>query len=133
VSTDPHRVSDAAVLASLTQTLRTQIVPALEDPWTRTAAIQLAALAELIRTRPPDAADQRAGELARLLDELGQPGAVAWSYDEVLAACSAALASWSLDDPRRARLRAALIAHLDADLAVNMALMGAFRGQLPDA
>jgi hypothetical protein len=129
---DPHRVSDQAVLTSIVETLRSQIVPALNDAWTRSAAIQLAALAQMLRDRPSDRAAERAGELAALLTELDAP-ADAWSYDAVLGACSAALASWPEDDERRHRLRAVLIRHLDEDLTVNMPLLAAFRGQLPDA
>ena len=132
MSADPHRLSDAAVLTSIVETLRTQIVPALQDPWTRASAIQLAALAEMLRDRPPDAAEARAEQLAALLTELGQPTA-AYSYDGVLAACSAALASWDLADERRARLRVALIGHLDEELAADLPLMAAFRGLMPDA
>jgi hypothetical protein len=132
MSADPHRLSDAAVLTSIVETLRTQIVPALQDPWTRASAIQLAALAEMLRDRPPDAADARAAQLATLLTELGQP-TEAFSYDGVLAACSAALVGWDLTDERRARLRAALIGHLDDELAVDLPLMAAFRGLMPDA
>lgn len=132
MSTDPHRLSDHAILTSIAEVLRTQIVPAIEDPWTRTAAIQLAALAQLLRDRPADPSDARAEELAALLTELGVP-TEPFSYDSVLAACSSALGTWDLADERRHRLRAVLIRHLDEELAVNMPLMAAFRGLMPDA
>jgi len=132
MSPDPHRLSDHAILSSIVEVLRTQIVPAVEDPWTRTSAIQLAALAQMLRDRPADPGTARADELAGLLGELGCP-TEAFSYDSVLAACSAALAGWDEADERRARLRSTLIRHLDEDLAVNMALLPAFRGALPDA
>lgn len=132
MSPDPHRLSQEAILTSIVETLRTQIVPALGDAWTRASAIQLAALAQMLRDRPADPGPARAGELAALLTELGQP-TTAWSYDGVLAACSSALAGWAEADERRARLRAVLIGHLDEDLATNMPMMAAFRGMLPDA
>lgn len=133
MTADPHRVTDAAALASIAETLRNQIVPALEDQWTRTAAIQLAALADLLRTRPADPADSRRQQLATLLAELGEPVDSDTPYPEVLNACATAMGIWADEDPRRARLRSVLMAHLDEDLAVNMALMPAFRGLLPDA
>ncbi len=137
MSKDPHRVSDDAILCSIVETLRTQIVPALDDAWTKTTAIQLAALAEMLRDRPPDQSAPRAEELSSLLADLGQPSATvggeSWSYDASLAACSAALASWGENDERRHCLRAVLTRHLDEDLAVNLPLLAAFRGQLPDA
>lgn len=133
---DPHRVTDHAVLDSIVTTLRTQIVPALDDAWARAAAIQLAALAEVIRDRPPDPAAERAHELSALLVELGRPGSDTWpsvSYDAALAASSSALAAWGVDDDRRHRLRGVLVRHLDEDLQANLPLLAAFRGQLPDA
>ena len=133
MSTDPHRVTDAAVLASIADTLRQQIVPALEDQWTRTAAIQLAALADLLRNRPADPAEARRAELLTLLTEVGEPAATEATYEQVLTACADLLGTWADDDPRRARLRPALVRHLDEDLAVNIPLMAAFRGLLPDA
>ena len=137
MSTDPHRVSDEAILSSIVETLRTQIVPALDDAWTKATAIQLAALAQLLRDRPPDPGEQRASELSELLAELGQPSATirgeSRSYAAALTACSAALASWDESDERRHRLRTVLTHHLDEDLAVNLPLLTAFRGQLPDA
>ena len=129
---DPHRLSDEAILTSIVETLRTQIVPAVQDPWARASAIQLAALAELLRDRPPDPSSARADELAALLSTLGEP-TEAWSYDAVLGACSSALGRWSEDDDRRHALRQVLVRHLDEDLASNLVLLSAFRGHLPDA
>jgi hypothetical protein len=133
VTADPHRVTDSAALASIAETLRSQIVPALEDQWTRTAAIQLAALADLLHTRPADPAEARRRQLLDLLAELGEPVGATGSYQEVLTTCAAAMGTWGDDDPRRTRLRSVLMTHLDEDLAINMALMPAFRGLLPDA
>ena len=133
MTVDPHRVTDAAVLASIADTLRSQIVPALEDQWTRTAAIQLAALADLLRSRPVDPAESRRVELIAALTATGVPVSDDVDYPTVLDACADALGAWDDDDPRRARLRPVLIRHLDEDLAVNLPLMAAFRGLLPDA
>lgn len=131
--TDPHRLSEQAILASIVATLRTQIVPALEDPWTRGAAIQLAALAALLHDRPADPAELRREELAEVLEECGTPVMPEAGYADVLRACSVALAGWNETDLRRARLRAVLKGHLSEDLETGMPLLAAFRGQVPDA
>jgi hypothetical protein len=131
--TDPHRLSERAILASIVTTLRTQIVPTLDDPWTRGVAIQLAALAELLHDRAADPAELRREELAEVLEECGAPVTPATDYAGVLRACSDALAGWDETDPRRARLRTVLKGHLSEDLETGMPLLAAFRGQMPDA
>jgi len=125
--TDPHRVTDEAVLSSIVETLRSQIVPALEDHWARAAAIQLAALAELLRDRGDDPSEGRAAEIGAAL---GRP---VRSYREALDAVSDAFNRLEEDDQQRRELRAVLIRQLDEELAQNMPLLAAFRGQLPDA
>ena len=125
--TDPHRVTEAAVLTSIVETLRSQIVPELDDRWARGAAIQLAALAQLLRDRGDDPSAVRATELGAVLGQSPD------SYTEALAAASAAFADLHEDDEQRRQLRAVLIRHLDDDLAQNMPLLAAFRGQLPGA
>jgi hypothetical protein len=130
---DPHRLTDRAVLSSLVTTLRGQIVPALTDKWARSAAIQLAALAAMLRDRPPDPGPARAEELRAVLAEIGRPADDAASYADVLGAVRDVLVSVEEADPARVRLRQVLIGHLDDDLAVEMPLLAAFRGQVPDA
>jgi len=125
--TDPHRVTQEAVLTSFVETLRAQIVPALDDRWARSAAIQLAALAQLLRDRSADPSERRAEEIGAVL------GTSTSSYPDALTAAAEAFGRFGEDDEQRRRLRALLIRHLDEDLADNMPLLAAFRGQMPGA
>ncbi len=114
-------MSDAALWTSVRETLRTAILPALDDPWARSAAIQLVGLADFARSRPPDPTAERAAELAGLL---GVEPDAAWE------AASRELVERG---PKAAEVRAALVRHLDDDLAAHAVLIPAFRGKLPDA
>jgi hypothetical protein len=128
----PHRLSDDAIWSSIARVLRDVVVPAVDDPWARSTAVQLAALADLARTRRDDPAPSRAAEVAEVLSRLGVPCDAA-SYESTQAAASAYLGEAGEDDSGRAALRAVLVRHLDEDLAESMALMTAFRGKMPDA
>jgi hypothetical protein len=136
---------DDQLWRSVEVTVRTVLLPALHDEWARVAAIQLAGLARLALTRPPDPAPERAAELAAALDALSDNDIVmahwtgaARDPDGVASAVSAVLAGAvtradAAGDEIRARLRPIVRRHLDDDLAVTGALMPYFRGHLPDA
>jgi hypothetical protein len=146
------RPSDGAMWASVAETMRQVILPALDDdPHTRQVAIHLVGLATYARRRGPDPVPARIDELADLLDaaaEAGDPlvsgrwtAGAARAPAEVLAAAGTVLAAAveAAGDPAereapavRDELRAVLLRHLDEDLATEEVLLGAFRGRLPD-
>jgi hypothetical protein len=140
-----HEPSDAAMWRSVEATVRNVLLPAIDDDWARVIAIQLAGMARFAATRPTDPSQQRADELAAVLDGLAGNGIVAahWpagegSAGEVLVAVSGVLADAvshhdAEGDAVRAQLRTVVSRHLDEDLAVTGMLMPYFRGQLPDA
>lgn len=143
------RPSDDALWASVIATLRNVILPAVDDEHARLAAIGLVGLAGYARHRGSDPTSIRVDELADVLDALAANAIVAphWSAGAlrdratVMAACSAVLAAAiDADDAQsdevehaRAALRPLLLAHLDEDLASDIAMLDAFRGKLPDA
>lgn len=140
-----HEPPDVELWRSVEATVRTVLLPAIDEEWARVIAIQLAGMARLAATRPPDRTPARAEALAAVLDALGSNPIVArhWTRPTtdpaaVLAAVSAVLAdAVKHDDPAgdevRAELRALVRRHLDEDLAVTGPLMPYFRGHLPDA
>jgi len=135
VSTWP---SSDALWASVSATVRELVLPELTDEFARLAAIQLVGLAEYARARGPDPADERRRDLSACLDALAANALVAahWPGRSIESACSAVLVD-ALEHPGadadevKVRLRPLLVAHLDADLAGNAVLFGAFRGALP--
>ena len=129
------------------------MLPALgDDPHVRQVAIHLVGLASYAGRRGPDPMPARIDELADLLDAAARAGsplvAGRWTEgsprtaNDVLTAAGAVLAaaaeSDTMDTPDdggdavRDDLRAALLRHLDEDLATEDVLLGAFRGRLPD-
>jgi hypothetical protein len=142
------RPSDAALWASLEQTLRDAVLPKLDDPHTRQTVMNLIGLAAYARTRGDDPSGKRLDELVAVLDELDRAGdplvSQHWSagsardLGSVLATYGALLATTVADDRNggspqtRTRLRSVLLRHLDEDLATEDVLLGAFRGRLPD-
>ena len=151
------RPSDDALWASVIATLRDVIIPAVDDEHARLAAVGLVGLAGYARQRGSDPTSIRVDELADVLDGLAANPIVAphWSAGAlrdratVMAACSAVLAAAvdadtaqrdaadtaQGDAAERARdaLRPLLLAHLDEDLASDLAMLDSFRGKLPDA
>lgn len=136
---------DDQLWRSVEATVRTVLLPAIDEEWARVIAIQLAGMAHLARTRAPDPAPARAAELAATLDALAANPIVASHWPpadrtaaRVFAAVGAVLAdAVSRQDGAgnevRAEVRSIVNRHLDDDLAVTGALMPYFRGQFPDA
>lgn len=128
---------DEALWASMAETLRDVVVPALADGHARLAAVQLVALATWAARRDRAAGPRRAGELAAALDSLGanplipgNPGAP--PATRAGAALAAAVGRHDGDAQAvRAALRPVLIRHLDEDLAGSAVLEDGFRGRLP--
>jgi hypothetical protein len=137
--------SDDQLWRSVEATVRGVLLPAIEDEWARVIAVQLAGMARLALTRPPDPTPARADELAAALDALAANPIVAahWTASErdpagVFAAVGSVLADAvgrqdAAGDEVRGELRSIVSRHLDDDLAVTAPLMPYFRGQLPDA
>jgi len=141
------RPTDAALWASMATTLRHAVLPAVDDPHTRQVVIQLVSLAAYARDRGPDPTAGRVEALADVLDALARDGnsivAGRWSPDDardsgaVMVACADVLvAALAADKPSQREvqnnLRPLLVDQLDADLAGEDGLLGAFRGRLAD-
>jgi hypothetical protein len=136
---------DDQLWRSVEATVRSVLLPAIEEEWARVIAIQLAGMAHLARSRPADPAPARAAELAATLDGLAANPIVAvhWPAADraptrVFAAVGSVLADAvsrqdAAGDEVRAEVRAIVSRHLDDDLAVTGPLMPYFRGQWPDA
>jgi hypothetical protein len=137
---------DDQLWRSVESTVRTVLLPTINDEWARVIAVQLAGMARLALTRPPDQTPARSAELASALNILaGNPIVAAhWKpgSDRDPAGVYAAVGSVLADavsrndaagDEVRVELRSIVSRHLDDDLAVNAPLMPYFRGQLPDA
>ena len=149
------RPSEGALWASVAETVQQVVLPALgDDPHTRQVAIQLVGLATYAgpaRAGPDARPDRRAGRSS----STPRPGPASplvagrWTEgsprtpDDVLTAAGRRAGSRrgsrrpgrrSDDggDAVRDDLRAALLRHLDEDLATEDVLLGAFRGRLPD-
>jgi hypothetical protein len=140
-----HEPPDEQLWRSVEATVRTVLLPAVHDDWARVIAVQLAGIAHLAATRPPDPTPARVVELAAALDRLAANPIVAsrWTGTDrtpvaVFAAVGAVLAEAvhredAKGDEIRSTLRPIVSRHLDDDLAVTGPLMSYFRGQLPDA
>ncbi len=141
------RPTDAAMWASMALTLRRDVLPGIDDPHTRQLVIQLVGLAVYARDRDPDPTAERIAALAEALDALTADSnpiaADRWTRANgrdaptVMAVCAEVLAAaLEADEPSRravhARLRPLVLDHLDADLASEQVLLGAFRGSLAD-
>ncbi len=142
------RPSDAALWASIAQTLRNVVLPSVTDEHARIAVTQLVGLAHYALERGADPTVRRSTEIVEALDNLCGNSLVDahWSPDSprddrsVMTAASAVLQSCvglPADDRAvvavRSVLRSVLVAQLDADLAGNTVLLAPFRGRLPDA
>jgi hypothetical protein len=134
------RPSDAALWRSVESTLRDVVLGAVADPFARLAVVQLIGLARYASTRGLDPVDDRREALGSALDQCLANTIVArhWPGPDAFAASSAVLVdAVGRDDVDatevRTVLRTLLVEHLDADLADNNVLLGAFRGQVPDA
>ena len=116
------RPSDAALWASMADTLRNTVLPNLTDPLARNATIQLIGLAVYAGKRGSDPTSRRQEELSAAMG----PAA----GQDVMRSCIAVLA----DPYHRAHstIREILERHLDEDLESEAALLRAFRGQVAD-
>lgn len=115
------RPSDAALWASMANTLRATVLPNLTDAYARSATIQLIGLATYAGRRGSDPMKRRQDELAAALE--GAAG------QDVMRSCIAVLA----DPYHRAHstIREILERHLQEDLDNETALLTAIRGQVP--
>lgn len=132
------RPSDEALWASVAETLRTVVLPALDEgTHVHATAVQLVGLAAYASSRGADPSASRRAALDAALAGLGANPLVPaeGTTEERVAAALAAAAGRVDDDASAARdaLRPLLLAHLDADLAATAGLGEAFRGRLPDA
>lgn len=134
------RPSDDALWASVESTLREVVLGAVSDPFARLAVVQLIGLARYASTRGVDPVDDRREALGRALDGLGANAIAARHWpgpDAFIASSSALVDAVGRDDAAateiRTVVRTLLVEHLDADLTDNNVLLGAFRGQVPDA
>ena len=116
------RPSDAALWASVADTLRATVLPNLTDAYARTAAIQLIGLAVYAGKRGSDPTRRRQDELSAALGPA--------TGQDVMRSCIVVLA----DPYHRAHsaIREILERHLDEDLEGEVALLKAFRGQVAD-
>jgi len=121
-STMTDRATDAAMWASVADTLRKTVLPQLTDPEARAATIQLIAMAIYACRRGNDPQRRRLDELSNVLG--------ASAGQDVLRSCIAVLA-----DPyhrAHAPIRELLEEHLDDDLASEVVLLKALENLLPD-
>ena len=138
------RPSDDTLWRSVEDTLRTVVLPAVDDEFARSAVIQLVGMVRYARERGDDPSEARIRALSVALDELAAAGHLrsSWPRDaaphpkavyEVAAAELAAVVARtdSASAAVRQKLRPLLVADLDADLAGNAVLLDAFRGKLP--
>ena len=140
------RATDAALWRSVASTLRTVVLPDVQDPFARNAVIQLIGLAHYALGRGDDSSADRVEAIAAALDSLVVNPLVSgyWpvpgsrSSAMVMGVASTVLAEAvgrhdTDSDAIRAALRPLLIADLDEDLVGTAVLLDAFRGRLPDA
>ena len=116
------RPSEAALWASVADTLRRTVLPTLTDPQARQATIELIGLAIYARERGEDPSARRLDELAAALG--------AGAGQDVLRSCTAVLAD--PNHPASRAVRAILRNHLDEDLDTEAVLLEASEGRLGD-
>jgi hypothetical protein len=104
------RPSEHALWTAVIETLRTAVLPHVADPFAAVQTQRLIGLARYARDRGDDPAPHRHAAIVALIGD-----------DDVTAVL--------LDDadPRRERLGALLVQHLDDDLAAEAALLEQFR------
>jgi hypothetical protein len=133
------RPSDDAIWASIAETLREVVLPAVDDEWARQSVIQLVGLAEYAGSRPADDSEAHRARLRAALESLpGNPLlSTAHGDDPQSAAAAALVRAVGHDDEHGAAIRSALhpilLAELDAALEQTIVLDEPFRGRLPDA
>ena len=143
--TDMRLPTDEQLWICMSETMRSDILPCLEDPWARVALIRLIGLAEYAPKRGDDPTDQRVGELVHCIDQLAarysgikEQLPSQWPSDD--AATVFDLSSRLLVDAvgdtseqaesLRSELKTLLLAQLDEDLAVTGPLIASFGGLL---
>jgi hypothetical protein len=139
--------TDEQLWGCMSQTLRSVVLPCVEDPWARIALIRLIGLAEYAPVRGADPTPARVAELVDCIDnlvsrhpDLSNSLPDAWPSEDpkiVLDACGRLLANAvEQDTPAaqsvRTELRSIVVTHLDDELSVTGPLIAAFGGQLSD-
>lgn len=135
-----ERPTDREILASIAQTLRNDIFPALAPGWERSTVAQLVAIAEWAKARQGDPAAAREQAVVAALHTLrGNPIIVESSATEgspwQLASAALVAAIGRTDDAAvevQRALRPVLVAQLDNELAETTPMMDGFRGRLRD-
>src|SRR5207244_11554432 len=125
--------SDDRLLASVSHTLVTHVLPALPDGWARQAAIGLVSVAVYGRGRPPDPNPGRTIALAAALNCPSEPEP---DHVNIQRRCSRVLTDAvtgdSSDPAVHQQVRSLLVHYLDEDIVTSAPLYAGFRGQLPD-
>ena len=143
--TDMRLPTDDQLWQCMSETMRSVILPCLEDPFARVAMIRLIGLAEYAPVRGEDPTGRRTSELVACIDGLANryPGVREqlpedWPAVEptlVLDLCSHLLVEGVGDsgeqaESMRTELKTLLLAHLDEDLAATGPLIVSFGGGL---
>ncbi len=139
--------TDEQLWKCMSQTMRSVVLPHLQDPWARVALIRLIGLAEYAPVRGPDPTPERMAELVTCIASLPDRHADLrrslpnpWPSEDpaiVLDLCGRLLAdAVEQDTPAaqsvRTELRPLIVGHLDDELSVTGPLIAAFGGQLSD-
>jgi len=135
------RPADGDLWRVVEATVYNVILPSLDDPWARAAAVQLVGVARYAQRRDEDPTAANAAEVAAVIAGLTHnPLVVQPLADDphsVLDAAARSLAAAVADagadgDEVRAVLRPLLVRQLDDELAITAPLVAAFRGQLDE-
>ena len=145
--TDTRLPTDDQLWLCMSETMRSVILPRLDDPWARAALIRLIGLAEFAPKRGEDPSEQRTSETIACIDQLasnypdiaaqlpgGWPGV---DQGQVLDLCSQLLAASVGDENEQAnavriQLKTLLKVHLTEDFTVSSPLITSFAGGLND-
>lgn len=142
-ASDSRHPTDAQLWRSVEHTVRTVLLPAIDDDWARAAAIQLVGLARYAQARGGGGRTGRVGELLAVLDLLKTNPLVTaqWRGEadeaEVHRATGAILAAAISPDADpaaaaevRSLLRPVVMRQLDDELKVTSILIPYFRGEI---
>lgn len=146
--TEARLPTDRQLWHCMSETMRSVVLPRLQDPWARVALIRLIGLAEYAPMRGEDPTPGRVAELVACIEglanrhpELREHLPSAWPAQdprEVFDLCGQLLAgavgqTTAGAESIRTELRPMLVAQLDDELSVTTPLIAAFGGQLSDA
>ena len=144
---EKRQPTDDQLWLCMSETMRSVILPCVEDPWARTALIRLIGLAEYAPQRGEDPTTQRLRDLTTCIDQLASRYAgiseqlpEQWpSVDQrqLLDLCSSFLVNSVGDTSEQAKavqkeLKALLLSQLNNDLDVSRPLIASFMGELND-